>query len=415
MTIRQREIADQPQPAQIREMQVQISAASNRLDILRALSYTIGQFERQQTLVAEAQSEAEAAASEAEEASESARRLREATQAVGAAQAALTKAYEELASVQQQVGATGATSREDAAADLSAALQALNLDETELDQAEDGARRTLAEADLALAEIDETASAIRRRLTVRKTDIDLVIDRLRENKSYRWLWESVDDLGVKLADPDQRYRTFERLRAAILQAAESAYEASNFLTSLLGISLTFFDPDASKTDGDLVQTLRPAFVAVLGQRLCDVLNSPSIRKAIFDGSEVVRVEAGTRHLTLRDAEGRESHRPMEAFSSGEQAFAFTQARLAGLESSPKPNRLLVLDEFGAYVAADRLPELSSFLAGDIGRVADQIIVILPLHVNYETEIAETQGKLHIQYEERLSQIQEKNYCAVSLV
>lgn len=415
VTRRQQELADQPQPAQIREIESQIDTARRQVGSLRHLASTFEQLERQQLLVTQAQDEADTAVEQAEQASAAARRLREATRAVGAAQAALTKAHEELASVQQQIGATGATSREDAAADLEKALTALGLSADEAAVAEDAARQALAEADVALAELNEAASAIRRRLAVRQADLDLVINRLRENRNYRWLWESIDGLESKLIDPEERYRAFARLRTAILQAADSGGDAVDFIASLLGIANSFFEKDLGKRDGVLVQTLRPAFEAVLGQRLRDALNSPSIRDAIFDGAEVVRVEADTRQLTLRDSNGSETKRPMEAFSSGEQAFAFTQARLAGLESPQKPNRLLVLDEFGAYVAADRLPDLSRFLASDIGRVADQIIVILPLHVDYDSEISETQGKLRARYQERLDQIKERAYCAVNLV
>jgi hypothetical protein len=105
---------------------------------------------------------------------------------------------------------------------------------------------------------------------------------------------------------------------------------------------------------------------------------------------------------------------MEGFSSGERAYAFTQARIADLEPSTKPNRLLVLDEFGAYVAADRLPDLADFLANEARGVADQVLVILPLHVDYRNELDSTVGQLRTQYEKRLTQIEDRGYCAVEL-
>jgi len=84
------------------------------------------------------------------------------------------------------------------------------------------------------------------------------------------------------------------------------------------------------------------------------------------------VEPATRQLTLQSGDGLKSQRSMEAFSSGERAFAFTQARIADLEPSSKPNRLLILDEFGAYVSADRLPDLASFLASYVDDFAEQV-------------------------------------------
>ncbi|KQP84570.1 hypothetical protein ASF35_06700 [Aeromicrobium sp. Leaf291] len=106
---------------------------------------------------------------------------------------------------------------------------------------------------------------------------------------------------------------------------------------------------------------------------------------------------------------------MAGFSTGEQAFAFTQARILDITPSSKPNRLLVLDEFGAFVSADRLPDLAAFLsAPEVEEVANQVLVILPLHVNYELEVEHTTGTLRKSYEMRLAQIRERDYCAVPL-
>jgi hypothetical protein len=413
VTTRRHELLGQPQPAQLRELASQIDAAKHRQLGLRSFAAKVEEYNRQLELVYQAEQEATATAAQAEQASDAARLSREANQAVGAAQLALTKTHAELASVQQQIGATGIASKEDAETDLRAALVELGLVEAELISAEGAARAVLAEADRTLTDLASSASAIRRRLTVRQTDTDLVIDRLIESHQHRWLLDASPDLATSLADPETRYAAFARLRMAVLQASESAFDAADFLTGLVGIAEDFFR-DRHSANGDLVQPLRHAFEAVLGHRLRQTLNRPSIRAAIFDGSEVVRIEPASRQLTLRDANGDETQRPMEAFSTGERAFAFTQARIADLEPPENPNRLLVLDEFGAFVAADRLPDLASFLAEDVGRVADQVVVVLPLTVDYEAEIGDTRGELRARYEERLAQITVRGYCAVTL-
>ena len=416
VTARRTELADQPEPEQLRELAAQIDDVKRRQGDLRRLLDAYESEHVQSERVGQAEAEAQQAAQQAEQASEAARRSREANQAVGATQQTLTEAYAELASVQQQIGSAGATSKEDAAADLASALRQLGMDESQLGTAEPAARTALAEADHKLAEVEASASAIRRRLTVRQADVDLAITRIRTNSQYRWILDATPDLLGQLDDPDQKYGVFGAVRSALINASESAYNAANLLSSLVGIAESFFDTDTVRANGpgELVQTLRPGFESVLGQRLQDALNSESIRTAIFDGAEVIGVEAGTDRLTLRDSKGDISRRSMDAFSSGERAFAFTQARIADLEPSNKPNRLLVLDEFGAYVAADRLPDLATFLATETQDVADQVIVILPLHVDYEAEIGETRGELRARYEERLSQIESQGYCAVSL-
>ena len=415
VTERRREISDQPQPAQLRELAALIDSANRRQDGLRELAGKVEQRIRQQGQVRQTANEAALAADQAEQASDAARESREANQAVGAAQEALTKAHAELAAVQQQIGSTGVASKEDALTDLREALAELGLGEAELAEAEGSARAALGQADRKLTDVAGEASAIRRRLTMRRTDIDLVIERMRESHRYLWLITGAPDLSASLADPALRYEAFGRFRTVVLQASESAFRAADFLISLVGTAESFFDhrvdPDGER---ELVQPLRPAFERLLGHRLRETLNRKSIREAIFDGSEVVRIEPRSRQLTLRDADGNESHRPMEAFSTGERAFAFTQARIADLEPPIQPNRLLVLDEFGAFVAADRLPDLASFLASDAQRVADQVVVILPLHVNYEAEIGDTRGELRHRYQDRLAQISERDYCAVTL-
>lgn len=411
---RRQELVDQPEPAQLRDVINQIDLKTGRREQLVELASKLEQHEQARQRVEQAEAEATEAAKQVKEASEAAVRSREANQAVGAAEAELTDAHRELAEVQQQIGTSGLTSREDAETDLHAALSDLDLGEDDLADADRVAREALAAADHVVTELAASLSSVRRRVTTRRTDIDLLLDRLRDSQRYAWLLEATKPVAQALTNPEGRYVAFQQLRTALLHASDPIFETAQFLEGLVGTAETFF----TETDEDqqgLVQNLRPAFETVLGHRLRESLNSPAIRKALFDGAEVVKIEPGTRQLLLRDADGNEFHRPMEAFSTGERAFAFTQARIADLEVSPKPNRLLVLDEFGAFVAADRFPELATFLASEsTTRIADQVLVILPLHVDYQAEIADTRGALQERYSQRLEQINERDYCAVPL-
>jgi hypothetical protein len=418
VTARGVELADQPEPEQLRQLASDIEAIRSRRALLLILLQNLEQEQQLVDRVQQAREEAESASEQVEQASEAADRSRMANQAVGAAQEALAKAHAELAAIQQQIGSAGSTSREDAEADLAGALRQLGLDDTQLDDAENSARAALHEADRRLAEHEASASSIRRRLTVRQTEIDLMIDRILSTSRYQWLLDSVPGLSEQLRANGARYSAFAKLRLGLIEASESSFNAANLLSSLVGIAQSFFQIEPSKTDeppSDLTQKLRPGFETVLGQRLKDALNSPSIRRDVLDGAEVIRVRPATAMLTLKDGEGNIVNRSMDAFSSGERAFAFTQARIADLNPPQEPNRVLVLDEFGAYVAADRLPDLAAFLEGVIGRIADQVIVILPLHVDYAQEIGETRGTLRQRYEERLAQLNDRGYCAVRLL
>src|SRR5204862_5644110 len=84
--------------------------------------------------------------------------------------------------------------------------------------------------------------------------------------------------------------------------------------------------------------------------------------------------------------GRQLSRPLEPCSSGQQAFAYTRARLALLddEQSRPANRLIVLDEFGAFIAHDWLASLMGYLRGRAEQhPEDQVLIVLPLSRDYE--------------------------------
>ena len=319
------------------------------------------------------------------------------------------------------IGASGLTSRDDAERDLTAALDELGLDEDALPDADRLAREALAAADHAVAEARDSASAVRRRLTTRRSDIDRLIDRLRDSQRYTWLFAATPDLARDLADPTGRYSAFRRLRTVLLNLNESVYGTAQFLEALIGTAEQFFvehneELSVEEDHGGehLVQTMRPAFEAVLGHRLQETLNSPSIRKALFDGGEVVRIEPGTRLLLLRDVDGREiiaqwRHSPP---ASGVCLHAGAHRGSRSVDKAApasRPRRVRSLRRSGPASGTGRVPSSEA-----TSRVADQVVVILPLQVNYEAEIADTTGTLRERYAQRLEQINERGYCAVLL-
>jgi hypothetical protein len=127
----------------------------------------------------------------------------------------------------------------------------------------------------------------------------------------------------------------------------------------------------------------------LAQRISRWFNHPRVRQELLPQAKgEVQVDLARRHVTWQEASGKRS-RPLEAFSSGEQAFAYTRARLALFDeaASSSPNRLIVLDEFGAFIAHDRLQGLFAYLQEWAKEHAnDQILIVLPLSRDY-TEMA----------------------------
>ena len=124
----------------------------------------------------------------------------------------------------------------------------------------------------------------------------------------------------------------------------------------------------------------------LGQRFSDWFNNERVRRELLPQAESeIVVDLDAREV-LWEEDGILRSRPLEAFSSGEQAFAYTRARLGLLddEDNPPQNRLVVLDEFGAFIAHDRLQQLLDVLEDRIPQhPTDQVVVILPLARDYE--------------------------------
>ncbi|MEV8417274.1 hypothetical protein AB0P45_27245 [Streptomyces niveus] len=109
-----------------------------------------------------------------------------------------------------------------------------------------------------------------------------------------------------------------------------------------------------------------------------------VRQALFDGGDDISLDANSMNV-FWTVDGETRQRSLSAFSSGQQAFAFTQAQVAQLdrEESPAANRLIALDEFGAFLDSRRMSRLAQYLTDrqpESGR--DQVVVILP-HIPHQ--------------------------------
>ncbi|WP_166876326.1 hypothetical protein [Salinibacterium sp. ZJ450] len=104
------------------------------------------------------------------------------------------------------------------------------------------------------------------------------------------------------------------------------------------------------------------------------------------GATDVHVDLIAASLNWTRQSGESDSRPLEAFSSGQQAFAYTRARLGLIDSRPaKPlNRLVCLDEFGAFMAEDIRDSLYTDLqVRSASNPLDHYLLILPVAQDYE--------------------------------
>jgi len=111
-----------------------------------------------------------------------------------------------------------------------------------------------------------------------------------------------------------------------------------------------------------------------------ILSSTTLRNQLFDGADAVSFDLEGLAVQWKTSDGTRRRRPLEAFSSGQQVFAYTRAKLETLRSLRASSEVVVvfLDEFGAFVARDRFSELMRYVQDDVlGEIADQVVVMLP--------------------------------------
>ncbi|MFG1975518.1 hypothetical protein ACGFJC_39825 [Nonomuraea fuscirosea] len=150
--------------------------------------------------------------------------------------------------------------------------------------------------------------------------------------------------------------------------------------------------------------------AVIEQDAREQLSARPIAKALFDDGIVERVNLDDETVTWTTPEGESRTRPLAAFSSGEQALGFMRAQLQQVAAAPAENRLIFLDEFGAFIAADRRRPLAELLtSGVLLGLAEQVIVVLPLQADYEAELDQTTGRLHEIYQRRARDVDAAGY------
>jgi hypothetical protein len=128
--------------------------------------------------------------------------------------------------------------------------------------------------------------------------------------------------------------------------------------------------------GDSLDRLAKHYEAIFGE----LLSRDEMQHALFNGGSFDSLDLLSGEVAWKSASGDLRRRPLEAFSSGESAFAYVLASAISKTNPQARNRLLVLDEFGAFIEAGKMQDLIAFLSRDVldaGR-ADQVVVILPL-------------------------------------
>lgn len=278
--------------------------------------------------------------------------------------------------LRQRVAAIGAT--------LGLAVQyALKMSPEAADQrtrelaevADDAHRRSVTaaqERDRAVQEVAAAESAVR-----------AAIHQLRDDTLYGWLHQQV---RIPPGDDSQILHNFlVRLHGAAQEVGDRLVESLNDVQAVEeAIDELQSRLNASARAGNIAGSrnlpLGAAVRRYYERQFADKLTADELRAALFDyGRDIsVDLEEMTTSWTARN--GTAQTRPLEAFSSGERAFAYTQVQLQQLAQGPQArNRVVFLDEFGAFVARERFDQLLRYLRHQaLGSIADQVVLILPL-------------------------------------
>ncbi|HEX8084850.1 MAG TPA: hypothetical protein VF529_11230 [Solirubrobacteraceae bacterium] len=308
----------------------------------------------------------------------------------------------ELGQAAALLGVVGEVTRDTASSVFSAELEAAKSSEDRLDA--EYADTTSAAESLS----GRVASVLAERLRVDAAlaaHVDAVTDlvRMRAAGDVPWLsgWLT-DDYTL-----DQNTTAPPELNA-LARVASRAVEQFNALYDVLGaLTYTFARPEVAVADTR--SHYEAAVARVLEAAILEQLNAPPIVNELFDGGHVTEVSLVTNSVSWRTPEGDGRERPVSTFSSGDQAFAFTQAQIRTATQASHENCLVVLDEFGAFVAADRRRRLAELLDEQLTRPGLSAVIIVPLQANYADELDQTTGALKERFERRVREINERGY------
>ena len=417
MTTRRAELEGQPPPPQAADVAQHIEGSSRRLDLLRSAETAAAEAARYRRLVDQNQQRVDAALqafdpSAVERLQELEARRRDSDERM------LLLASRRAALRQRLGGLLSADSAEQAKQLLAEALNRLGLETSQLDEALIVAEQHLSDSVSAQRDANELYRTARRDLARADAEVRRATAVLTSDGGLAWLRESLPSAAVPGPgdQPDQQAAAIGLARSTVNHVVDRLGDHRGQLgaveVALRGL--------ARRLRGQSLETQR--FVEPLerwlGQHFSEWFNNERVRAELLPEADG-RVSVDLHTAEVRWREGiAERSRPLEAFSSGEQAFAYTRARLAILDEQKHPplNRLIVLDEFGAFIAHDRLSGLLAHLQERAAEhLNDQVLVILPLSRDYASMAAAAIGDEAVRYSSLAEQISDHGYALQEIV
>ncbi|MEV4062192.1 hypothetical protein [Nonomuraea dietziae] len=377
--------ADPSSDAQ-QQLEKEIAAARMRLDILHDVANKLGAAEGAEAKLRDAEAKMVTAVSGlpgkgAGHLDELVKERNHCVQRGRELQSSLDRLRSELSLI------AGGRSEEELIIELRALCQQVNVDQFRLRIALKAAQSQLSDLEKTQTETAISLASATREAKGHLDSMMHVVTQITTANHHSWLRRAIPGieefrerpLEEQLSTLDMLTRRIERVRGVIETTKRTVQTLSAEFKELgtrLGQSSR---PSASNP-------LNPGPATMwLAEEVRAWFDDESMRAAMFEGGDNVRLDP--RDLSLSwsvDDQSEPSRRPLAGFSSGEQAFAYTRAQLLQLErdAGEAANRLVALDEFGAYLDGRRIASLIEELIKRQERAPqDQVVVILPSDLN----------------------------------
>lgn len=410
LRVREEHIAESQPSLRAIELDNEIAATARRLGDIKELRKAVKAAKRAADNLAESEKEVADAREAVSKAKGDLDQYDSLTKRRNTAIDEIRKAAEREAELRRELGLPQARSPEDMKRELSDVLANWGLSEGDLLARFRELEQAVPEARTALEASRQDLDAAKRDRDQARSRVRFALRQIQSDPDLRGVHKVMGDLASEGDGAAAALQSLAVRARSMTDALDAGVTDLESIRDLLDQASG--QPSLSSGDPPSLETLKGAIFGTLDARLRERLSAQPIRDALFDGQELESVSLQERTVTWGH-NGSKTTRPIESFSTGEQAFAFTQARVLALEKPPaNQDRLLVLDEFGAFVAANRRGQLAQFLDSQkVRERASQVIVILPLRANYEKELDETKGKLRELYEKRIEQIEKQGYIS----
>jgi hypothetical protein len=402
--------------AETARLRALISRESAKLRLIQAALQQVSQRERAKELVDDAQAEVSRLAQRVSKTI--AQEYRAVVGELQAVQDELRKAVVDQVGVRHQIELlSGGKSTSDLEQELLESLRRLGLTNAE------GLDGLLATHDAKQRSLEDEVRQARGELSDTQTIISSLEHEIRPTlrefysvADFAWLtsalpdWDELDSWTTDdlIAFIGRLHRASAKLRndlADLRGTLDALQVALNAIADAVGKSDSAEDLSAHRFAAPVRR--------VMARRLEADLDRPEIRRALFGGGSLEEIDLIDLKVTWRDPEDNLQVRPFEAFSSGERAFAYTRARIESVANVAAHHKVVALDEFGAFLARDRLESLMEFLRNSvIGKLAEQVLLVLPLTMNYEEQTEITQGPLQNEYKRRAEEVAARGYFFV---